>query len=94
MKIRETFDGIEKISHACDDIKQAGACDKCPLQSFHCLESITFLEFADSVTKGDIEEMVAFSQNIDHYYDERDFEQYIQEEQLLSEMARWDRERL
>ena len=58
------------VIDACDIIKDAGACDKCPL---YCIEDDSWFEIADVKTKGEIEDFFGLAQDIDNYISEEDY---------------------
>ena len=63
------------IYDSCGYIKDAGACDRCPLKA-HCLDDTTVTEFADGAPKKSIEEMLGLAEDIEAYGNEQDLEDY------------------
>ena len=79
----EFMDYLEMIVDACCEIRDAGACDKCPL-GHNCIEDTEVLVFADCVPKRALAEFFELAENAEN--SEQDFNNY--EEWLKTEMER------
>ena len=70
--VRQIIGGSDAVLSACDNISEAGACDKCPLRST-CIEDHSFADVATSFTKYDWDEFFGLSDDVSSYVDERDY---------------------
>lgn len=71
-KMERAIAALEDIFEACGSIKDAGACDKCPLKHF-CIEDTTVDEFCDSATKGMLVETFGFADDVEEFISEEDY---------------------
>lgn len=71
---------------ACDIIKDAGACDRCPM---YCIEDSSWWEIADSKTKDQIAEFFGLAEDIDSYISEADFIADLADMQRKAERDEW-----
>ena len=70
---------LSEVFEACGYIQDAGACDKCPMKAF-CLEDTTVTEFADSVTRRTVKEMLDFADDVEKYADEQNYHEWLDAE--------------
>ena len=71
-KMERAIAALEDIFDACGFIKDAGACDKCPMKNY-CIEETTVDEFIDSVPKWMLEETFGLAEDVGDFISEEDY---------------------
>lgn len=69
-KMEYLYEASAMTLDACDIIKGAGACDRCPM---FCIEDDSLFEIADTKTKGNMAEFFGLAQDIEDYVSDEDY---------------------
>ena len=64
------YDAEMMVLDACDVIKGAGKCDRCPM---YCIEDDSWWDIADSKTKGQIAEFFRLADSIRDFVSDEDY---------------------
>ena len=74
------IDSLGTVFDACTYIKDAGACDKCPI-SHNCLEETPLTELENFCTRTAIKEFLDFADDVEYVMDYSDYVADMADEQ-------------
>ena len=77
--IKMIVGALDLLHAACENIQGLGDCDRCPLngrssKQRNCLEETDVLTLAEDVTASQFENFLGFSDDVEDYMDEQDWE--------------------
>ena len=81
------FDLTREILSACEDIKDAGACEHCPL---YCIEDDSWYEVVDFTTKKKLKDFFGLADDARNYAFESECDTYYRELANRADLARQD----
>ena len=71
--IRMILGALDLLHTACEEISSLNGCERCPIRG-DCLEECDVLDLAEELSVGELEEFLAFSDDIQDYKSEQDWE--------------------
>ena len=71
--IKMIVGALDLLHSACENINGLGGCDRCPLKR-NCLEETDVLTLSEDVTASQFENFLGFSDDVEDYKDEQDWE--------------------